>query len=110
MAMMIKTPREALFKQDGTLRYLSYCKASGRRGAVLSVSCGPKGIHTALMLDGYDFAAVYRRGCELLAEAFGAGDTALLADMLLTGEAFLAKNGLQLVTVQYQHAQPKAGR
>lgn len=102
--------RQTLFKPDGTLRFLHYCVASGKRGAVLQISCKVRGLpllRTALIVDGKDFSAVYERAVRVLAEAFNRGcDEELIGEMLATSKAFIRQSGLQLVEVTYQQVVP----
>lgn len=97
--------RKALLRADGTLSYLYYGPASGKRGAVLQISCKVPGLallRTALTVDGKDFSGVYARAVKLLAEAFGADhDEELIKDMLATRDAFLKLSGLHLVEIKY---------
>lgn len=102
--------RQALLQSDGSLSYLSYSGASGRRGPALMISCVAKGqplLRTALTVDGKDFGAVYARAIDLLADAFGVSDDAgLKADMLATMDRFLADRKLRLVEVKYRQVLP----
>lgn len=102
--------RQALLRPDGAMRYVSYSAASGRRGAVLMISCAAKGrplFRTALTVDGKDFGAVYARAVDLLADAFGVSDDACLkADMRATMSRFLADRKLRLVEVKYHQVLP----
>lgn len=104
--------RKVIFKADGTLNGLSYCRASTRRGAVLSVSIGrksgQKGLTTSLLVDGYDFFEAYANAVNLLAEYHGLTDQPdLLAEMHSTAQAFLKVKGLvtKRVEVVYQQVQ-----
>lgn len=103
--------RQTLFKPDGTLRFLHYCVASGKRGAVLQISCKVRGLpllRTALVVDGKDFSAVYERAVRVIAEAFDLGsDEELVGDMLATSQAFLRQSGLHLVEVTYKQVVPQ---
>ncbi len=102
--------RQALLRPDGALRYLTYSAASGRRGAVIMISCAARGrpsLRTALTVDGKDFGAVYARAVDLLADAFGVSDDAgLKADMLATMDRFLTDRKLRLVEVKYRQVLP----
>lgn len=102
--------RHALFKPDGTLKFLHYSGPSGKRGAVLQMSCKVAGLpllHRGLIVDGKDFSSVYERAIRIIAETFGVeNDADLIRDMLDTRDAFLRKRGLRLVEVKYQQIAP----
>lgn len=105
-----KDARKALLRPDGTLAFVFYCAASGRRGPVLQISCKVKGLpvlRTALSVDGKDFATVYARVVGLLADAFGVGEEdQLFQEMLATRDQFLELRGLRLVEVKYSQVLP----
>lgn len=84
--------QSALIRSDGTLRYLSYMKRSGKRPAVVAVSFrvpGLPSLTTSFTLVDRSFEDVYEVAVRSLARHVGViDDIDLLRDMLLTSNAF----------------------
>ncbi|CAE6821500.1 hypothetical protein R70006_06221 [Paraburkholderia domus] len=99
--------RERLFNDDGTITGMSYSSASGKRGAVLSVSTtrpGKKRLATSLLVDGRDFPEVFAVAVQLIADFHDVpSDDPLRVDMLASKAAFLAAKELttRRVVIEY---------
>lgn len=87
-----------LVRNDGTLRFVSYMKASGRRPAVVAVSfrmTGAPNLTTTFSLDGRDFGPVYEAAVRALAGHIGVSDNPkIMSSMLATGQSFSTRYGI----------------
>lgn len=84
--------RSQLFRRDGTLRFVMYMKAAGRRPAVIAVNFRVPGLQpltTTFTLAERDFDAVYETAVKALAKHVGVlEEQPLVGDMLATAGAF----------------------
>lgn len=93
-------PRDkgALIREDGTLRYVSYMKRSGKRPEVVAISFrvpGLPSLTTSFTLEERDFDVVYEAAVRALASHVGVSDDAVLVRaMLSTNRSFKSRYGL----------------
>ncbi len=88
-----------VFKSNGVIKGLYFCKPSGNRGPSLNYAVTGKK-STMLSAKDKDFDEVYKRAVLHIAMELGIGTkTKLFAEMLASSDAFLAANGLQVVPV-----------
>jgi hypothetical protein len=99
--------REKIFNENGTLRNVYYCAASGTRGAILSINIkakekGAPKLTNSFVVDGVDFNAVYERVVSALADFYGIGKFNVMRDEMRESKAaFLKANGLTVRVVSY---------
>lgn len=99
-----------VFRPDGRLRGVSYCKPSTLRGAVITVKPTANeskvtGKVTSFMLDGNDFHAQYARSVRYIADHHGITvDSPLISQMMGTANQFLKHYRLRLREVTFKTA------
>lgn len=98
VAPSMPSNRDALIRKDGTLRYLSHMKRSGKRPEVVAVSFRVPDLPslvTSFTLVERDFDVVYEVAVRALAKHVGVSDdAALVKAMLSTNRAFKTRYGL----------------
>jgi len=98
VAPSMPSDKELLIREDGTLRYVSYMKRSGKRPEVVAVSFrvpGLPSLTTSFTLVGREFDVVYEAAVLALARHVGVSDDVELFEaMLSTRSAFKARYGL----------------
>jgi hypothetical protein len=100
-----------LFNADGTVRGVNYGVASGKRGAMLSVTLrrgakDGKKLTTGFIVDGVDFGKVYAQVVTMVADFYDLpGDDPMRADMVSSKAAFLAAKGLVIKPVVIRYDQ-----
>jgi hypothetical protein len=111
MASKLKASDSPIFREDGTIRGLNYCKPSTRRGAVISFNAPndrrQKGLRTTYMVDGDDFRFQYGKMVERIAEHYAVPDNSPIRTAMRSSiDAFLQRSNLRLVEVRYEQAVP----
>ncbi|ART61471.1 hypothetical protein CBP36_21120 (plasmid) [Acidovorax carolinensis] len=98
VAASMPSDKESLIREDGTLRYVSHMKRSGKRPEVVAVSFrvpGLPSLMTSFTLVGREFDGVYEAAVRALARHLGViDDVVLIETMLSTRSAFKARYGL----------------
>lgn len=97
---------ERIFRKDGTVRFVRYLKASGRRPAVVELTFrvpGKPALTTSYTVVERDFRSVYAKAIGALAEHIGVEEgSATWNDMKCSCDRFLARYKLRLVPVVYE--------
>lgn len=102
--------RALLFRPDGRLRGVCYCKPSTLRGAVISVkptvnTSGAKGKFNSYMLDNTDFHKQYAIAVKYIADHHEIpADAPIRAEMLATSSLYLNHYRLRLRDVNFKTA------
>lgn len=102
--------RALVFRPDGRLRGVSYCKPSTLRGAIITVkptvnTSGVKGKVNTYLLDNTDFHKQYAIAVKYIADHHGIPpDSPLRAEMLATSSLYLNHYRLKLRDVNFKSA------
>lgn len=95
-----------VMNEDGSIRGITYCAPSGKRGAVLQVALRrgkPGGLSTSMMVDGRDFRTVYQEVVTMIIGFYGFdGQSEIAQKMQGSADAFLKRYGLQLTEIRYE--------
>lgn len=108
-----KSLHEKIFNEDGTIRGITYCRASGHRGATLNLNTNkrlPNKIATMIIVDGVNFSDAYQRAIDVFIKGYGIQeDDSIIDEMRNTEALFLNVRGLMLkpVVVTYYQVQEK---
>lgn len=98
-----------IFAADGTLKGVCYCKASTRRGAVVSLRAlkksEPGHVSTSLIVTGADFSKVYAQVVDIITKAHQLPTEGPIRNaMVASRAAFMEKYRLKLTEVRFETA------
>lgn len=103
-----------LFRPDGTLKGVTFLRASGARPDVLFVVYrrpdDGRRMATSISLHRADFYGAYRRAVRVVADGLGlSGDAALVERMQATVGPFMQAEGLRVARVSYMQVYSAGG-